>query len=268
MELPDEHLFYSFRVSHAVGDAATYYNLLSQLGFIMSQEAEENMPKIDWHAPSKKTQELFLDHMSPRDVNRMYGLPSLLGVLPRFLRGVKRHSYILLSRTKINLKKEELKASHENHLTTNDIIVAALCQANLRIELMTQVTNVRGKVKELDALDGGNLLQESPFPRKAALDPNNVSKISRERKYYDANKIPIVPSLLGRKGFFSNWSSVQKSLQVEGTTNVIEMPPPTFVAILHSDVAVIFSMDEEHMGILHNYEKIVTTSGLIRDIIA
>ena len=133
---------------------------------------------------------------------------------------------------------------------------------------MMQITNVRGKVQGLDALDGGNLLQEIPFRMKAALDPNNVRKISRERKYYDANKIPILPSLLGCKGSLSNWSSVQKSLQVEGTSNVIEMPPISFVASIPFDLAVIFSMDEEHMGILHNYKKIVTTSGLIRDIIA
>jgi hypothetical protein len=264
MELPDEHLFYSFRISHAVGDAATYYNLLSQLGFIIRGEAKDNMPKIDWHAPSRKTQELFLD----RDMNRMYGLPFVLGLQPRLLRGIKCHSYIFLSRAKINLKKQDLKKSHKKYLTTNDIIVAALCQANQRAELMIQITNVHGKVKGLDALHGGNLLQETPFPRKEALDPNNVRKISRERKYYDVNEIPILPSLLGRKGVFSNWSSVQKSLQVEGTTSVIEMPPPEFVASLPFDTAVIFSTDKDYIGILHNYKKIDMTSGLIRDIIA
>ena len=133
---------------------------------------------------------------------------------------------------------------------------------------MTQITNARGKVKGLDALDGGNFLQEIPFPREAALDPNNVRKITRERKYYDANKIPILPSLLGCRGVFTNWSSVQKSLQVEGTTSVIEVPPVDFVASLPYDTAVIFFMDEDHIGILHNYKEIVTTSGLIRDIIA
>ena len=268
MTLPEEHLFYSVRMSHAVGDASTYYQILNQISHLLIKGAND-LPHINWEAPAHKgSKEFFQDHLSPRDVSRAYGIPFVLGILPRAIMGTKRYSYIMLSRSKINQKKDELKSPDEEYLTTNDIILAALCQANRRQTILAQIVNCRGKADGLEEQDGGNFLQEILLPRKAALDPNQVRKITRAQKYFEANQVPFRPMVAGRLGRVSNWSSVKKSLEFEGTRVVAEVPPTGFVEALPFDTAIIFSMDDDHMGLLHNYKTIDTTSGLLKEIMA
>jgi hypothetical protein len=274
LALPDDHLFYSIRMSHAVGDAFTYNTLIEQLSALVNTElvgADVATPSVvvplDWEGPSKHTQELYLDNMSPRDISLVYGAVFLLSLLPRVIAGKKRHEYVILSRDKIEQKKVELKAPDVNYLTSNDIVVAALCAANRRVGMCIQVMNARNRSEKVKGNFAGNFLMGVPFDGKAGSDPNVVRGITSEMKYYESDKVPFKPILLNRAGRITNWAAVSNPLLVDGTDVLCQMPPVAFVEKCPFDVAVIFSMDGEHLGILHNHKN-MNTSGLLGDIMA
>lgn len=219
------HLVYSIRISHAVGDAATYFALVNQLSHLLQGEGNK-APIIDWEAPARKTHEGQLkNQMSAKDAKSMRSAPLKL---PRASKG---GGYVLLSRSKINRRKQQLCADDVEYLTTNAIVVAALCQSNPKVKSFCQIVNGRSKEQELD---GGNFLQAIPFPRGAAVDPNNVRRMARDGKYLEAPS----SSMASRSGRIANWSGLCKNLQMEGITTHVEVLPEDFVKSLPLDTAV------------------------------
>lgn len=72
MDFGDGYAAYSVRLSHAIGDGTTYFQLVSQISSFMSGLTPS---KIDWDNPLKATHEIYPENFSERDYQRSYGLP-------------------------------------------------------------------------------------------------------------------------------------------------------------------------------------------------
>jgi len=61
MDFCDGHAAYSIKVSHAIGDGTTYFQLLSQISSFMNGRTPTN---IDWNNPLKATHEIYPEHFA------------------------------------------------------------------------------------------------------------------------------------------------------------------------------------------------------------
>jgi hypothetical protein len=72
MDFGDGVAAYSIKMSHAVGDGTTFFQLVSQISSYMNGRTPTN---IDWDNPIKSTHEIYPENFSERDYTRSYGLP-------------------------------------------------------------------------------------------------------------------------------------------------------------------------------------------------
>lgn len=78
MDFGDGVAAYSIKMSHAIGDGTTYFQLVSQISSYMNGRTPA---KIDWDNPLKATHEIYPETFSERDYERSYGLPFGWGLL-------------------------------------------------------------------------------------------------------------------------------------------------------------------------------------------
>ena len=72
MDFGDGYAAYSIKLSHAIGDGTTYFQIVSQISSFMNGHTPS---KIDWDNPLRPTHEIYPDNFSERDYQRSYGLP-------------------------------------------------------------------------------------------------------------------------------------------------------------------------------------------------
>lgn len=77
MDFGDGTAAYSIKMSHAVGDGTTFFQLVSQVSSYMNGRTPS---PIDWNNPLKATHEIYPENFSERDYERSYGLPFGWGV--------------------------------------------------------------------------------------------------------------------------------------------------------------------------------------------
>lgn len=252
LPLKGGYLVYSIRISHAVGDAATYFALVSQLSHLL--QGNRVSPAIDWEAPAKKMQEGQLK--SEVAAMSLQGAPLKLNIRS------KRQGYLVLSKPKIHRRQQQLRAGDVGYPTTNNVVVAALCQSNPKVKSFCLIVNGRGarKEQEEELVEGGNFLRAISFPRGAAMNPNSLCQLARDGLQSQATN--------HRCARISNWSDLSKSLEMEGITTHVQVLPEDFVNRLPLDTAVMFSMDDKHIGILHNFKGLDETEGQLKRILA
>ena len=77
MDFGDGMAAYSIKLSHAIGDGTTYFQLVSQISSFMNGRTPS---PIDWNNPLKATHEIYPTTFSERDYKRSYGLPFGWGI--------------------------------------------------------------------------------------------------------------------------------------------------------------------------------------------
>lgn len=252
LPLTGGNLAYSIRMSHAVGDAATYFALVNQLSHLLQGNGAS--PAIDWEAPARRMQE---GHSkSEVDAMRLQGTPLRLN------KRSKQQGYLVLSRPKIQRRQQQLRAGDVGYPTTNNVVVAALCQSNPKLKSFCLIVNGRDTRKEQqeELVEGGNNLRAISFPRGAAVDPSSLCRMARDGLQSEATN--------HRCARISNWSDLSQSLEVEGVTTHVQVLPEDFVKSLPLDTAVMFSMDDKHIGVLHNFKSLDVTENQLKRILA
>eukprot|EP00549_Striatella_unipunctata_P025790 CAMPEP_0118697616 /NCGR_PEP_ID=MMETSP0800-20121206/14641_1 /TAXON_ID=210618 ORGANISM="Striatella unipunctata, Strain CCMP2910" /NCGR_SAMPLE_ID=MMETSP0800 /ASSEMBLY_ACC=CAM_ASM_000638 /LENGTH=352 /DNA_ID=CAMNT_0006597139 /DNA_START=142 /DNA_END=1200 /DNA_ORIENTATION=+ len=295
MRLPNNCLFYFIVISHAIGDASTYSFITRSLSQLMEQSDSKNKNKqvdvttISWANNCGSEKDCALKGVaSKRDHYRMYGLPTIvhgLGQLIGFLLtpSEKRHqSFLILSREKINKKKQELLDKERNpYLTSNDIIMAAMCDATTNHRVVSMVVSMRSKTFRYPEFDdekkkwvtipknaGGTLLRRVPFLRTKGCDPNMIHLYARQNKpAFEPDTVPTY-ALMTTAFAVSNWSSVTKPLVVEGTTRLAEMVHPSYIKNAVGPRSAVFDLDENHIGVTYNTESLDRSRPFLQDIMA
>lgn len=271
--LPDGYACFCVKLSHCLGDGVVYYHLIDQLCHFINhpdETAEESkVHKIDWNHPLKATHEAYPEDLSPRDIRRSYGFPFYFGLFRNFKRLIDPKSeYLVLSRDKIKKKQRDLRMEaadagnpeHISAISSNEIVMSALCQLNLSTDIFAFPHNIRGtKVGVEDPYAAGYFCCEIPFAKEAALEPIELRKIITRCNYFASNEIPLRPFIQGRVGRMTNWASItSKSLFTKwhaGMETVCHCAPTNFLDIFPMDVGIIFRLDEHHLGVMHNFKE-------------
>lgn len=186
MDFGDGMAAYSIKMSHAVGDGTTFFQLVSQISSYMNGRTPA---PIDWNNPLKATHEIYPETFSERDYKRSYGLPFGWGLLKvcncnqccqlpacslsnqnifyseqKNIRSLckRKCKYLLLSKDKIAHKKKELRTMEADvgAISANDIIMSAVCQLCNSSDVFAFDKSVRGIKEGVSKSAAGNFFWE------------------------------------------------------------------------------------------------------------
>lgn len=266
--LPDNYACFYIGMSHCLGDITTFTNLLDQLS---SSRAGRHKPReIDWDNSIKATHQLSPKDFSDRDTCIAYGLPFLIGLGANVIgKGERKNQFLTLSSEKIRAKRQELYNSPTDDnatLSSNDIITAALCESCGSSDIFAFTRSLREMRHGEYGCLAGNLYIEIPFSRREGSDPNAFHRIMRRGRYYERDKLPLWPFLTGRVGRITSCIA-PKGMKFDfgNTQTVCHSPPKAFLQSCPFDCAVIFTMDPDHVGIMHNFLEVDET-GLLEQL--
>ena len=267
MDFGDGMAAYSIKLSHAIGDGTTYFQLVSQISSFMNGRTPS---PIDWNNPLKATHEIYPTTFSERDYKRSYGLPFGWGIFkvcyshhiliyisfckigPHIICNIdsidfehknlrtlfkRKCQYILLSKDKIAHKKKSLNVS------ANDIIMSCLCEMCGSSDIFAFDKSVRGIKDGVPKGAAGNFFIEIPFDVENGKDPSEIHKIGKDG-YFGTNSIPLLPFLNGRVGRITSLASITHQANFPGSDVVCQFPSASFIKDLPLDVAVIFRFDK------------------------
>ena len=257
MDFKDGTAAFSIKMSHAVGDGTTYFELVAQVSSLMKGETPTS---ILWEYPLKSTHEIYPASFSERDYTRSYGLPFGWGVFKNIRTLFKRKcQYILLSKEKLSQKKKELRSRGGDSATisTNDIIMSSLCELCGSSDIFAFDQSIRGGGGGgAPKTAAGNLFTEVPFKREDGKNPAFIRQIVTNGGFFKSNEVPLEPFLDGRIGRITSLASVAHSTSFPGVDIICQCPSVSFIKDLPLDVAVIFRFNKELFGIMHNFRKI------------
>ncbi|CAB9497214.1 expressed unknown protein [Seminavis robusta] len=264
MELPGQYVCYTVLLSHCIGDGAIYYQVMEQLNSAFTSSSGTIETKaINWDGYDKMDMPTVGPHLVPHPLT-ILGL-FVIGpkVFKKFGPKEAEPYILLLSKKKINQKKIEL-VDHDNdstttttttreYLTSNDIVVSALCEAMLDdATVHTQAVNMRYKLDDLEPNDAGSyVLMSTLGAKEAAGNPNVVHKVNASGQ---SNMSPWKSFLsLSRGKVVCNTSWTGLKCVLDGT--VAHFPSKGFLRTRFrsngsSYATVIFEYDDEALGIL------------------
>lgn len=264
--LPDNYACIYTKMSHCIGDIMTYYEILDQ---VSSVDKGGEINPINWDNPLKAQHEIFPEDLSKRDFNRLYGLPFLAGIASHvpsmFLR---KKEYLLLSDKKIKAAKASYKAKGITGVSSNDIITAALCDANRSTDIFAFAMSMRGVSPGLGLRDGGNLHCEIPFQRCGGRNPLVIKDIIEKGRYFEPDEVPAWESWTGKVGRLSNCIVPMNRMSFGGCKPICYCPSKSFLDFTPLDTAIIFRVAKGQDAVLHNFEKVNKKSKLLKDILA
>lgn len=267
MDFGDGVAAYSIKMSHAIGDGTTFFQLVSQISSYMNGRTPTN---IDWDNPIKTTHEIYPENFSERDYTRSYGLPFGWGLFKNLRTlGKRQCTYLLLSKEKISRKKKALQSGDDDReaISANDIIMSAICEMCGSSDIFAFDKSIRGSKKGVSKSTAGNLICEIPFDRELGMDPSFFRQVIGAGSYFHTNDIPLLPFLNGRVGRITSLASITHQANYPGVELVCQLPSASFIKDLPLDVAVIFRFDKNYWGIMHNFRK-VNPSPQLDEIIA
>eukprot|EP00571_Detonula_confervacea_P015362 CAMPEP_0172303390 /NCGR_PEP_ID=MMETSP1058-20130122/4925_1 /TAXON_ID=83371 /ORGANISM="Detonula confervacea, Strain CCMP 353" /LENGTH=441 /DNA_ID=CAMNT_0013014175 /DNA_START=153 /DNA_END=1475 /DNA_ORIENTATION=- len=248
MDLGDGTAAYSIKMSHAIGDGTTFYQLVSQISSYMNGRTPS---QIDWNNPLKATHEIYPENFSERDYHRSYGLPFGWGVFKNLRTLSKRKCrYLLLSKDKVARKKKDLQSmkTDGSAISANDIIMSSVCEMCGSSDVFAFDKSVRGIKEGVSKSAAGNFFWEIPFEREHGKDPFEIRKIltSNAGSYFGTNEVPLLPFLNGRVGRITSLASIAHQTNFPGSQVICSFPSASFIKDLPLDVAVIFRFDKDH----------------------
>lgn len=256
--------------------ALQYYHVLDQIMYYLNAHFDNDddktkiapPPLIDWNHPLKATHECYPETFSKKDIRNSYGMPFILGLF-RNVRRLVNPSYsklMVMRRDKI----QEAKHKYLQHfpegtiISANDMITAGLCQSNDSTDVFSFPLNMRGRKDGMMHPDvemaAGYLCCEIPFPKKAALEPIGMRKIVSKKHFYETDQVPVEPFQHGRAGRMTNFASISSDYLFEtgassGVETIAHCLPSSFFEIFPIDVCVIYQLDQQHLGVIHNFDE-------------
>ncbi|KAL3905690.1 MAG: hypothetical protein SGARI_004338, partial [Bacillariaceae sp.] len=138
---------FSIKMSHAIGDGVTFFELLKQVSLVRSNggEISPDIPTIQWNNPQKAKHEIYPPSLSETDVETSYGSPFMMGCVKNVLTQKKERRQprvFLVDKNEIAKIKQRMRANDGPKVSNNDIITAGVCQANKGAEMFVFTENV------------------------------------------------------------------------------------------------------------------------------
>ena len=254
--LKEDYFCYRVSMSHSLGDITTYYRLMEQISFALNgNEVAMKENALNWDNMS--THEMVPITYSKRDVSRSWGRAFRFGA--NVVKGERTLSKrkvrrLLFSRDAISERKKiELDPSKHEFLSTNDILTSMVCKLSDCRLMMMNISTREKEAYPSRVNDAGNLFCAPHFNTKAGHDPNVIRSITTSvGGYFKPNRIPILPFLQGSVGTVSSWDR-PKLIEGEKIANVCHFPGEFWFKGFALDFAIIYAVDENCVGVLHNF---------------
>jgi hypothetical protein len=263
--LPDDCFCLLVGVSHAIADGSTYYHLVDELVTCAKdgQQAASSPTPLSWKNTALSKHEYA---EGKKDAATLAGgLAFVVGILWNLLVQLfypRSSKIIVLDKQAINEKKLAMKDEASPYLSSNDIILAAIQQANSTREISCVIRNDRKRVAHLDPHDAGNYLSFLVYPTAKGQNPNDIRRIATAGSYFAKDTIPTAHLYRMSMMVISSWATAQENYAVhpKGSQLVCHLPHPAFVEGLPLDVAVVFAASKDHLAVAHNlYSSYWTT---------
>ena len=210
---------------------------------------------LNWNNMSKH--EMVPVTYSKRDFSRSWGRAFRFGVkVAKGKRALHKSNIqrLFLSRGAINKRKSiELNASRHEYLSTNDIVTSVLCKLSKSRLMMMNISIREREGYTSNSNDAGNLFCAPHFSTKAGQDPNTIRSVTKAvGGYFKPNHLPVMPFLQGSVGTISSWDR-PKLILGEKITNISHFPGEFWFESFLLDFAIIFAVDDDHVGVIHNF---------------
>jgi hypothetical protein len=96
------------------------------------------------------------------------------------------------------------------------------------------------------------------FPKTVVLEPIGMRKIVSRKHFYETDQVPMERFHRGQAGRMTNFASISSKYLFEkrpsGLEAVAHCLPSSFFEIFPIDVCVIYRLDKQHLGGIHNFE--------------
>jgi hypothetical protein len=258
-----ENVCIAISMSHSIGDGCTYYNLIKQIDLLM---ADEEVEELNWGSSER-----FEYSWRPYYVGKMEELLTKICMFFcfafKYFFGAKKRSHsLILSKAKLEHLKLELRGDEHEFLSSNDIITAALNEADHGVDLNMFVMNARGRIKGYDSKMAGNYEKTIPYDTQTCRDPNQIRTLVKNKRFFGDWEMFFWSYFIGRLGIITNWSSLTEFFTLDGLIVECHAPFSDFVTNTPCDLAVIYQFDRDTLAISHNYKNI-DMAGIIEDIL-
>ena len=242
---------YKMSMAHIIGDTSTYNALMDQINSVLENEP---LNSINWNNHMARSSPIS-NRCSGRYKYPLFGLvPLIVGLLRKLHQKVtfRRYNHFVIDQTTVEEKKLSLvDRSQHDFLSTNDIIMAALCQVNPKVTLVSMVMNCRGRTQGIDSRDGGNFTQMAWLDVEAGKDPNTIrDAVKRGGQFLEPNQAVLRPYLEGKFWYVTNWATLTTFLNPNGVKTLSNMPIP---GKCKTDTCIIFKATESCTAISCNF---------------
>ncbi|KAG7343859.1 hypothetical protein IV203_021867 [Nitzschia inconspicua] len=239
---------FSMKLSHAVGDGVTFFEILKQVSLLMSNDGHDSptIPCIEWNHPLKPTHEFYPPNFSDCDIEISYGTPFLLGCVKNVVTqyGRRKPSVFLIDKNKISTLKRKFREDAKGNdysaaatatatapVSSNDVITSGLCQANVGADLFVFTENVRALVDDIPRNAGGNFLWEIPVRREVCVQPERLRGfIQAQQQQYQhmddkqTQQLPWRPFLCGTVARVTSLASITESIVYKDVKTIFHSP--------------------------------------------
>ena len=165
----------------------------------------------------------------------------------------RKAKFTFFDQKAIDEKKLSLVNRKEHDfLSTNDIIMSALCRMNRTAKLVSMVMNRRGRTKGVEDRDGGIFVNSPVLDPEAGTDPNVIRQVVKGGGYFQPDQVPLQPYLQGKVCCVTNWATVTKFLNMRGVKTLCHMPSPAFFQA-PMDGCVIFKVTDDCTAVCCNF---------------
>ena len=290
--LPSQFYVLNVGISHAVADSFTYYRLVDELVHMTASSQHANEP-LSWTANSNLViHEQLTDPADNALVTTSYSWWWADKLNSWWRRWIQPRSceYIILDQDAIEQQKQQLldqtvskDQAPVSFLSSNDVVTAALLQANRRPSYLPFATvgrtdrndvcivfcNARSRRRDYQNTHAGNLVDQLILPSRLACNPNDHRRVLQKGCFYEPGQLPYEFLLTASFTFITSWATAQGSCRVAPPQDnvVCHVPHPTPMHSLSMDVAMVFRINDQHLGVAHNfYPRGGTTNDLLHSI--
>ena len=254
---PDELFGLSFQMSHAVGDGATYYQLLRMLCSIEEHHVVKLNPVR--HLKLREQQIAILGkeeegHLTSKTWTLTYAIGLLWAKL--MLRPTRRQ-FALVDMSKVEeAKRLAVKGGEVDFVSTNDVITSWFFNQT-RCLTAKMAINWRNRLDGLTERDAGNYLNVIFYQQEDYASPTLIRKSLSKFRRAVTTKMPGFFSIfLQESAAVTNWSNFACPNEIEGCEEDLHVPvaPVSHSSIL-LNMLIIFRAGEGKLGLMYYLSK-------------
>lgn len=216
----------------------------------------KTVTEISWGNPELTVHELEPDHYTESDRRKIGGFLAIFGAIRGYLK--KREIQIISVETKklATDKVELLDPAKAEYFSSHDVLTAMLSKAvESSDEIMITMDARKRFPSKYGLRDGGNCLKQAHVPIEICKDPHGVRQTVNRGYHYEADQVSGRASWQSRVCIITSWASYYTSL--EGFPVLCHLPGRWLLKSLPLfDTCIIFQLDDQHLGVLHNATRI------------